>query len=515
MTKEEAELTADLNPKGHDHYFELREKNREQVYKFRAVNRTQRKKWVRLLRQCATSPPLYEPTEITLEGLSEKQQERFDFYRNQLRFSRDVTDICDSMRGIALEERKAALRQSMGELVLEGTVYNPLCKSSDTFVEVLEAVPKDCFPFSTKENVPCLMTFKVSKNSQNQDVANVLHDKFNDDAIAGFFDSISHNILAPVRSLIARDESAATNLLIKRPSLWNEEEDITSLSAASNLPLIDDKLRFITKSHDDLRQEVFTMQLITFLRDMWAGAELNLYLRPFQILATSNSSGLVEFIPRAKSFDALKKEAFEKHGRDVPLLEGFQETFLDDLDRAQKNFVESLAGYSVACYLFGIKNRHNGNIMMDSSGRVIHVDFSFVLGMAPGKNKVGNLNFSLEGAAFKLTNEMVEAIGGLESQNYKYFEELCVEGLLVAREHLDTIVTLVEIMGYNSSLACFNQPGGTKNVIKDLRARFFEGMTGEEAEKQWKKKISNALGHKGTMLYESYQKGANNIYPLK
>ena len=515
MTKEEAELTDGLNPKNHDHYFELREKNRDQVFKFRAVNRTQRKKWVRLLRQCASSPPVYEPAEITLDGLSQKQQERFDFYRNQIRFARDVTDVCDSLRGMPLEERKTALRQAMGDLVIEGTVYNPLCKSSDIFVEIQEAEPKGCFPFSTKENVPCLMTFNVAKNSQNQDVANVLHDKFNDDAIAGFFDNLSHNILAPVRSLIARDQGAATNLLIKRPSLWNEEEDITSLSAASNLPLIDDKLRFITKSHDDLRQEVFTMQLLTFLRDVWEGAELNLYLRPFQILATSNSSGLVEFISRAKSFDSLKKEAFEKHQRDVSLLEGFQETFLDDLDQAQKNFVESLAGYSVACYLFGIKNRHNGNIMMDSSGRVVHVDFSFVLGMAPGKNKVANLNLSLEGAAFKLTNEMVEAFGGVDSENYKYFESLCVEGLLVARAHLDTIITLVEIMGYNSSLACFNQPGGTKAVIKELKNRFFQGMTTEETEKQWKKKISSALGHKGTMMYETYQKGANNIYPLK
>ena len=64
--------------------------------------------------------------------------------------------------------------------------------------------------------------------------------------------------------------------------------------------------------------------------------------------------------------------------------------------QAQMNFARSLAGYSLVCYILQIKDRHNGNILLDSKGRMIHVDFGFMLSNSPG-----NMNF--ESSAFKLT----------------------------------------------------------------------------------------------------------------
>ncbi len=88
-------------------------------------------------------------------------------------------------------------------------------------------------------------------------------------------------------------------------------------------------------------------------------------------------------------------------------------------EAAQRNFAESMAAYSIVCYLLQIKDRHNGNILMDDVGHIVHIDFGFMLSNSPG-----GVNF--EAAPFKLTRELLEVLDsnaeGKASEMFDYFK---------------------------------------------------------------------------------------------
>jgi len=143
-----------------------------------------------------------------------------------------------------------------------------------------------------------------------------------------------------------------------------------------------DLLSMIVKSNDDLRQEVCTVQLIELCRDIFADAGLELWLEPYGIISTTSSTGLIETLTDALSLDALKK----KDGY-VSLSRHFDVSYGHDksrLTQAKRCFISSLAAYSLVCYLLQIKDRHNGNILLDTEGHLVHIDYGFILGIAPG-----------------------------------------------------------------------------------------------------------------------------------
>lgn len=237
---------------------------------------------------------------------------------------------------------------------------------------------------------------------------------------------------------------------------------------------------FIVKAGDDLRQEQLAIQLITQFKKIFDEEGVDVFLRPFTVMSVSSEAGFVEVIPDSVSVHSLKKRT----PNFVSLLDYFERAFGENGTRsfraAQRRFIRSMAGYSLVTYFLQIKDRHNGNIMIDVQGRIVHIDFGFMLTNSPGAIKFENVPFKLTEeylqviCAKKNVQDLAEAS---KTEGYRYFQELFVMGLLAARKHYEKITTLVEIMTEGTTMPCMT---GGHSIVESLRSRFAVGMPEEQ-----------------------------------
>ncbi|KAI5075146.1 hypothetical protein GOP47_0009222 [Adiantum capillus-veneris] len=285
--------------------------------------------------------------------------------------------------------------------------------------------------------------------------------------------------------------------------LWEaKKERIRKTSKFGNMSGWD-LFSVIVKSGDDCRQEHLAVQLISHFYDIYQEAGLPLWLRPYEVLVTSSYTALIETIPDTASIHSIKS----RNPNVSSLREFFANKYQDDspaLKVAQRNFVESMAGYSILCYFLQVKDRHNGNLLIDEEGHIIHIDFGFMLSNSPG-----GVNF--ESAPFKLTRELLEVMDsdaeGTASEFFDYFKVLCIQGFLTCRKHAERIILLVEMM-QDSGFPCFK--GGVK-TIQNLRKRFHLSLTEEQCVSLVLSLISNSLDAWRTRQYDYYQRVLNGI----
>jgi len=95
-----------------------------------------------------------------------------------------------------------------------------------------------------------------------------------------------------------------------------------------------------------------------------------------------------------------------------------------------------IAGYCIITYLLGVGDRHLDNLMMTKTGRLFHIDFGFILGRDP----------KLRPPPMKITREMVDAMGGMGSDNFAKFCTLVRTSFLHLRRHANLILNLFSLM---------------------------------------------------------------------
>lgn len=482
-----------------------------------------------------TAHALLKTTSVRYTKLAALQQKRYQFFLEQRSFIQKLTEICEELRFIDRSERQVLLKQRIAEVEIPKCCYLALVNSTDRWSKVISVLPKECHAFSTKARCPALLLFEMIDHPTGLDVATFLggeellqelgadSSEANGKSSQTFQGDVSPQLSKTffkqsLRSNQSEGESDDEGAEAMGINYLNEAEGnesvakhiepfstkvdrIKATSSHGQLPgwRLDG---LIAKSNDDLRQEVFVMQMIAFLKRIFSESKVNVWVFTYKIVSTSKSTGLIQLIPNSISLDGLKK------GEHWPgtLRAYFESTYGEpgsvSFQAALEAYIQSLAGYSVVAYVLAIKDRHNGNVMIDNLGHLIHIDFGFVFGLAPGKQ------FSMETAPWKLTEEMVEVMGGFDSVHFRKYAELTTQAFRAVRHHTEDITKLMEIMSHMSCYPAFRY---NPRAIEDLRNRMMLDVTDENLDGAVMNLMSTSYRHTGTIRYDQFQVLTNGI----
>ncbi|KAK5011650.1 hypothetical protein LTR28_010359 [Elasticomyces elasticus] len=393
----------------------------------------------------AMKPKLDEVTDALISSLSEDDK---SFYEREFTFFNEVTSISGKLKPFikrSKPEKKQKIEEELRKIQVDVGVYLP----SNPDGVVIGIDRKSGKPLQSHAKAPFMATFRIRKE------------------------------LGDMEATEAQVEESAQNGEPRKSDTYEVWQSA------------------IFKVGDDCRQDVLALQMIAAFRGIFNNVGLEVYVFPYRVTATAPGCGVIDVLPNSISRDMMGREAVNG------LYSWFISTFGSEdsirFQEARINFVKSMAAYSVISYLLQFKDRHNGNIMLDDAGHILHIDFGFCFDIAPG-------GVRFERAPFKLTAEMVAVMGGsTTAQPYRWFEELCVKAFLASRQHAEKLCQIVLVM-LDSGLPCFKP-----ETIQHLRERFVLDKTEREAAEFMRMLVHRSERSYSTKGYDQFQLLTNGI----
>ncbi|KAL9105900.1 MAG: hypothetical protein Q9227_009011 [Pyrenula ochraceoflavens] len=392
-----------------------------------------------------------------------------DFYEREFSFFNEVTDVSGKLRPFISRpkpEKKEKIEEELRKIKVEVGVYLP----SNPDGVVIGIDRKSGKPLQSHAKAPYMATFRIRKARSNSGPP-------------------SGGLLEEPEKHTPRHEKNTSSGTADMSKSANADDNSYEVWQSA-----------IFKVGDDCRQDVLALQMIAAFRGIFNSCGLDVYVYPYRVTATAPGCGVIDVLPNSISRDMLGREAVNGLYDYFVTKYGGEDSIR--FQQARANFVKSMAAYSVISYLLQFKDRHNGNIMVDDAGHILHIDFGFCFDIAPG-------GVRFERAPFKLTSEMMAVMGGhtrsTESQSYRWFEELTVKAFLASRMYVDKLCYLVSLM-LDSGLPCFKP-----QTIGNFRKRFVLERGDREAAEVMKALIKRSEGSVSTKGYDQFQLLTNGI----
>ena len=242
-----------------------------------------------------------------------------------------------------------------------------------------------------------------------------------------------------------------TNYLIK------EISDIKELNSSSKPLLLTIKIanintleviekKIILKLDKDLRKENIVSQLIIILQKKLVDQMERNHIETFEeiptyrIIMLTNNLGIIEYLDNCYTLKSITQKNYTLQNY---ILENNKE---EKIGNIKERFAKSLAISSCLSYILGLGDRHAGNIMISKNGQIIHIDYGYIL-----ENPIHHS--SLITPIIRISNEMIDFLGGWKSDYYIVFKNYIIKVFDVIRLYSDIIKNYYQILSYENIIS--------------------------------------------------------------
>ena len=231
------------------------------------------------------------------------------------------------------------------------------------------------------------------------------------------------------------------------------------------------------QKNDDIRKDQIVLSVIK-LMDLVLKKEMgeDLGIVTYRLRPTGPSEGFVEFVNDSCTLYSIQKNQ-------MTLLQHILDKNPDSTAKQIGNrFMKSCAAYCVISFLLGVGDRHLENLMVTDDARLFHVDYGFILGQDPKFLKLDDM---------RITPEMLDALGGHNSESYRKFKVLCDKIYNILRRHLNLFACLLNLFVTTNPKIDGSRHFTENRVLREIAKRFAPGENYKEAKIHLHNRIDN------------------------
>jgi phosphatidylinositol 3-kinase len=205
-----------------------------------------------------------------------------------------------------------------------------------------------------------------------------------------------------------------------------------------NSSKIKKNVKFLIKKENTLRKEQIVSSIIYLslyrLKQQGTKSYKNFTSIPtYQIKMLTNNVGVIEFVENSITLREINDMGYTIQNYISEINKN------ETLYAIKERFMNSLAISCCISYLLGLGDRHLDNIMINKKGQIFNIDFGFLL-ENPRTNILGAPNI-------KVTSEMIDFLGGQNSEYYKKFKKFLIYVYDIMRLYKNIILEHCELLG--------------------------------------------------------------------